>query len=157
MSLGSVPKAKLLIQPPQKQIIYVEPPLAVPRIIEQMVEKVVPQTMMMQVVGERVVDDKLMYQTLNTQVSRSGHAGGQGVDVKGGRGQGRHPRGAGIRYGSRPVSICGSLTRHVVCLLCGEQALPPQGYTTMQLPQGFTMQPPPGVAPNYPAIPQLQQ
>ena len=36
--------------------------------MERVVEKVVPQPMMMQVVGERVVDDKLMYQTLNPQV-----------------------------------------------------------------------------------------
>jgi len=61
------PKAKLLIQPPQKQIVYVEAPLAVPRIVERVVEKFVPQPMMMQVVGERVIDDKLMYQTLNQQ------------------------------------------------------------------------------------------
>lgn len=71
MLAGSVPKAKLLIQPPQKQIVYVEAPMAVPRIVERVVEKVVPQTVMMQVVGERVVDDKLMYQTLNTQVRAS--------------------------------------------------------------------------------------
>jgi hypothetical protein len=121
-----------LIQPPQKQIVYVEAPLAVPRIVERVVEKYVPQPMMMQVVGESVIDDKLMYQTLNQQVFP-----------------------IPITPANMKVSMPSS------CRHCASESdpranpqAPPQGYMPMGMPQGYG----PGFPGSLnPTISQLQQ